>query len=153
MLIVRDGWLAQHQLFGLPHIHSVSYSNIAQLEFKISQTCQSHLKHELLTLRYITVINDQRCLFHRLIASFFRRGILLTQISSTYKSPLSEMATLMTSTYLLWEWQCWQYCKKLKSIILEDYPAHPNRKPLQQRRQLWNRQDRNITVIILSTNP
>lgn len=33
MLIVRDGWLAQHQLFGLPYIHSIYYHNIAQLGF------------------------------------------------------------------------------------------------------------------------
>ena len=52
-------------------------------------------------------MRDQRCLCPKIILFFFSYGNLLTQISSTYKIIVDEMADpIMTSTYLLSECQC-----------------------------------------------
>jgi hypothetical protein len=63
-------------------------------------------KQKLHTIRYKTVIRDQRCLYRKLVVafshcSFDEWGSLLTQISSTYKIMISKMpAPAMVSAYL-----------------------------------------------------
>lgn len=106
----ENGSLAQHHLLtSLPDIHGKQQSKIAHLGYLLISMCQSHLYHELHTLKYKKVMRDQRWLCCELMVVLFWHRIRLTQTSSTFETVLSEVAApIVVSTYLLSKCEYWR---------------------------------------------
>ena len=99
--------------FGVENIPGQWHSNITHL-VNFSDPRQMCLQYQLRTLRYRTVMRDQRWRCPELDSLSsnhcdVRWATLLTQIKSTCRAILSEMAALLNaSTYLLFECHCWK---------------------------------------------
>jgi hypothetical protein len=104
-LFTTDRRLAKDQWFRYPNIHREYDSKVAQLEY-FEVSTMTPVTSKLHTLRYRTVIRDQRCPWDQVdfIACPLDMRTQLTQIKSAYKTILSEMtAPVIASAYLLSE--------------------------------------------------
>jgi hypothetical protein len=142
-LIVRDELLAQRQFLTSRHTQEIRFQYNVSKTFLESAQLANHaiIKYETRTMRYSTVMRDQRCLCREFIVfssgCFSDKTPSLTQINSIYK-------TLLV-TWLLWRQGQPTSCPSVNTgdiirmtVVSEQRSAHPNHIRSRCRRQLQN---------------